>query len=137
MQSRPVPSCAHDSTRVPSRPMSRRVYEALRIVTARFNEPSFRVAEVAMVLRLSSSHLTRIIKDETGFTIREHVAQLRMAAAKAYLRETFLSVKEIAVAVGYSSTSSFDHEFAHRFGSSPRTWRQKVRIPPPLDDAVS
>ena len=97
--------------------------EAMRIVSTRFHEPHFRVSDLARAVRLSETHLSRLVRRETGVSIRQHVVRFRMEAALTYLRSSFLSVKEIAAAVGYSSTSSFDHEFARRFGTAPKQWR--------------
>jgi AraC-like DNA-binding protein len=49
-----------------------------------------------------------------------------MTAAKEHLSLPLLSVKEIAGAVGYGFTSSFDREFKRVHGCTPTEWRNAV-----------
>jgi AraC-like DNA-binding protein len=113
-------------------PVSNRVARALQLVSTRYQDPPGLVAAVAAAMRLSSSHLNKLVRQDTGITIREHVVRLRMDAAIRHLRDGILSVKEIAAQIGYSSSSAFDHEFTKRFGCPPREWQRRFsssRIP--------
>lgn len=85
------------------------------------------VGDVATVLRLSESHVSRLFRRHTGWSIRQYVAHLRMGAAVDLLRTTSMTVKEVAASVGYSGTSAFDHEFSRTYGRSPREWRGALR----------
>lgn len=56
-------------------------------------------------------------------TPMQYLHQLRMNAARSYLRKTELSIQEIAGASGYPSIHYFSRMFKQTFGISPSEWR--------------
>ncbi|MEU0950240.1 helix-turn-helix domain-containing protein [Streptomyces canus] len=53
----------------------------------------------------------------------------RMYRVKVLLRETPLSVQEIAVRVGYDTGTALSRAFSKREGISPGAWRRAVGAP--------
>jgi AraC-like DNA-binding protein len=102
------------------------VSDALALLAARCHEPALRLEDIAAELRLSRCHLSRLISAETGQTYRRHLTELRIRLAITQLDNERLSIKEVAAAVGYSSTASFDHEFRRRCRCSPSEWRRRT-----------
>jgi AraC family transcriptional regulator len=49
---------------------------------------------------------------------------VRITNALRQLRETDLTIAEIAAKCGFSDQSYFDRRFRQAFGKSPREWRQ-------------
>ncbi len=88
-------------------------------------EVSLSINELARSVSLSSAHVERLFKQETGMRIRVLHAELRMQKAANLLTTTYMEVKEIAYAVGYKHQSSFDRAFQRRFGEPPKSYRQK------------
>ncbi len=68
--------------------------------------------------------LSRIIKKSTNKTFRDLLAEKRVSQACFYLRNSDLSVDEIASAVGYENTSFFHRLFRRYTGKSPREYRK-------------
>lgn len=98
----------------------------LRKVLRRIEEEvSLSINELARSVSLSSAHVERLFKQETGMRIRVLQAELRMQKAANLLATTYMEVKEIAYAVGYKHQSSFDRAFQRRFGEPPTMYRQK------------
>jgi AraC-like DNA-binding protein len=64
-------------------------------------------------------------REETHY--RELILNLRMGAAKDLLRQTTLSVKEIAKKVGYSQTTHFTRAFKSKQDQTPREFRSRYR----------
>jgi AraC family transcriptional regulator, transcriptional activator of the genes for pyochelin and ferripyochelin receptors len=62
-----------------------------------------------------------------GTTIAEYCADRRMQRARELLLETQLSISEIALSVGYSSTGNFSTAFQKRFGEPPSCARRTIR----------
>jgi AraC-like DNA-binding protein len=85
------------------------------------------VNEVARELRLSRWHLERLLRRITGRSFTEHVRTARLAVAAHLLDTSFLSVKEIATHVGYSSASSFARDFRRTLAMSPVEWKLRRR----------
>ncbi len=81
-------------------------------------------AGLAREFHLSESQLNRQFKAHTGQAPHEYLMNLRVNHAKTLLKETRLSISEIAAAVGYSYDSSFAAAFHSRVGMSPRQFRK-------------
>jgi AraC-like DNA-binding protein len=62
-----------------------------------------------------------------GATIAEYCAERRMRRAREFLLETQMSISEIALSIGYSSTGNFSTAFQKRFGVSPSSVRRTGR----------
>jgi AraC-like DNA-binding protein len=56
-------------------------------------------------------------------TIHDYLIQVRMENAKTLLTATDLSIKAIAISVGYKRESSFGPAFKKYFGISPSSYR--------------
>ena len=111
--------------------LSLRVRLALAFVEKQYTDPKLRLDTVAEHVRVSSHHLSSLIKKETGQGFRHHLIHIRLKAARLYLTNSLMSVKEISTLVGYGSTSSFDREFRRRFECSPTGVRREIESPCP------
>ena len=81
------------------------------------------VRELARLVHLSSDHLQRLFKQETGVHIRDLLSERRLTEAANLLTTTDMEIKEIAYFVGYVHHSSFVRAFHRRFGQSPKRYR--------------
>lgn len=79
--------------------------------------------EMAQTVYLTPEHLCRIFKAETGVPPARYLKRIRMREAKRLLGDSFLSVKEIAVAVGIKDESHFVRDFKAFFGLTPTQCR--------------
>ncbi len=52
-----------------------------------------------------------------------YLTALRMETAKTYLRETAMSVAQVAYTIGYESEEAFSRAFKREVGMPPRLWR--------------
>jgi len=67
----------------------------------------------------SSFYLSRIFSQQMGKTISQYLRQLRMEKASELLRAGKLNVTQVAMEVGYSSSSHFSVAFHETFGCCP------------------
>ena len=70
------------------------------------------------------SYLSRMFKKQFGASLTEHIGKRRISQAIHLLRETKLTVSEIATQVGYPSKSAFYRAFAKITGGSPSDYRK-------------
>jgi len=56
---------------------------------------------------------------------KEYVTELRMAEAKRLLSEDSHRIQDVATAVGYPHTSTFNHNFKEYTGLTPREFREQ------------
>jgi transcriptional regulator GlxA family with amidase domain len=83
-------------------------------------------SELAQAANLSSSHLSRLFKSQTGLSPGEYLRRLRMEKARHLIATSLLSVKEIMVAAGYNSKSHFVRHFKRSFRATPSEYRKHV-----------
>ncbi|MFT4146268.1 MAG: AraC family transcriptional regulator [Mobilitalea sp.] len=77
---------------------------------------------------LSPTHMSRIFKEITGYTIVQFLQQLRIEAACELLDNTNLSISEIASQVGYQDIKYFYRLFEHHRSLTPGIYRtQKIK----------
>jgi AraC-like DNA-binding protein len=81
---------------------------------------------------LSERHASRLFQLELGKTFREHLAELRLERAKALLRDTEMTVIEVAAETGWSSLAHFNAVFRRRVGSTPSQFRICQAPPEPV-----
>ena len=83
-----------------------------------------RLETVARVANFSPYHFHRIFKAIVGETLNGYVRRLRaQRAASQLIHNPTLTITEIAVACGYSSSSAFSREFRQHFGVSATQFR--------------
>jgi len=79
--------------------------------------------ELAAVANLSPFHFARMFKQSTGLPPHAYLRRLRAERACALLRDTQLSVAEVANAVGYETPQAFARMFRGEIGTTPSVWR--------------
>lgn len=82
-------------------------------------------AELARMVNLSSRQLERLFRAYLGTTPTLYYQQLRLKAGYELLRQTTLSVLEVASAVGFSSSDYFSRRFRVFYGCSPTEVRKQ------------
>lgn len=83
--------------------------------------------DVAGAVYLSAGYLSYIFKEETGYTVLEHITNTRMKAAKVLLLEIpVIKVQDVAGRVGYQSVQSFIRSFKKHYGITPMEFRKKM-----------
>src|SRR5260370_30454503 len=70
-------------------------------------------------VNLAPTRLRQLFQRETSMPPMQYLRELRMRNAEHLLRNTFLSVKEVAFASGVKHVSSFVHAFKKRHGVTP------------------
>lgn len=80
-------------------------------------------AALARLVRLSPGYFTRIFRATYGMSTRRWLLQQRMNHAALRLKQSQLTVSEIAEQLGYHSVFLFSRQFKQAFGCSPRSYR--------------
>lgn len=85
------------------------------------------LAELAAQFHVSSSYVTRIYKKIYGYAVMQYIMRRRIGEAQTLIIDTNLSLTEIALRVGYNSSSYFHDMFTKLTGISPRKYREIYR----------
>lgn len=86
------------------------------------------LGRVARKVYMSQYHFSRSFKKQTGWRFIDFITALRLSSARQLLRETDMSITEIARNVGYRELSHFQRTFKKRFGTSASYYRMTTRL---------
>jgi len=81
-------------------------------------------SDIARHINIAEDYLTFCFRQELGTTPIKYLQRYRIHQAKKMLKETTLSVTEIALAVGFSDSGYFSRVFHRETGSPPETFRR-------------
>lgn len=79
---------------------------------------------ISKYVHYNEYYFMREFKKYTGKTIVEYITEYRLGKAKKLLRQSELTIEEIAFQVGFSSTSYFSHKFREMFFITPSDFRK-------------
>lgn len=79
--------------------------------------------DVSAYVGYSPKYFSRYFKDQAGITFVNYLNRLRIQAAKELLRDENISIKEIAVQVGFENTNTFFRVFKQFEGVTPGQYR--------------
>jgi len=73
------------------------------------------------------SYFSRLFKEHYGVTVTEFIQQSRLEKAMELLRETDLSVEEVAVRAGFSRKAGFYRLLKEKTGMTPQDYRKSKK----------
>lgn len=103
------------------------VAKTIRIVQERYNQRLI-LNNIAEELYISPIYLSRLFREETGYSFKDYRAQVRMEAAQRALLEGSLSIAEIAEQCGFASSNYFSESFKSYYGVSPSEYKKQVTV---------
>ena len=77
------------------------------------------VESCAKHLYISAPHLIRVFKKETGITPHKYLSNKKLKEAKTLLSLNALSIKEVALLTGFSSSSHLITAYKNKYGKTP------------------
>lgn len=75
---------------------------------------------------LSPYYFSKVFKEQTGVNYIDFLTECRVEKAKAMMRDPNLSLKEIAIEVGYRDPNYFSRVFRKTCGLSPTDYRRRM-----------
>ncbi len=99
------------------------VHKVKEYILENLNE-SITVKSLAELVNMSSSHFSRIFKQQTGFSPYDYILISRLNRAKYLLQTTNMTIASIAYEVGFNSESNFIYFFTENEGISPGKFRK-------------
>lgn len=82
------------------------------------------VKTLADTVHMSTSHFSRVFKQQTGFSPYDYVLISRLNRAKDLLQKTDMTVAAVAYEIGFNSESNFICFFTENEGISPGKFRK-------------
>lgn len=88
-----------------------------------YGNPSLNLQMISEFVGLSESYVSKIFKSEYDMGISQYLNMVRIEQAKALLQMDTLSIKAIALQVGYASDANFIRVFKKLEGRTPGAYR--------------
>lgn len=97
--------------------------EIISYVKQNFKDQNLTVSSIADHFGISIGYISRMFKSLTGLGLLDYVHLMRIESAKALLRDSNYSVKQIAERVGYSNTLTMTRAFRRFEGITPSDFK--------------
>ncbi|MEO5594624.1 MAG: AraC family transcriptional regulator, partial [Chitinophagaceae bacterium] len=105
---------------------SESIQKVIQYIAAQYQDPELSRTQLASQVFLSEKYLSTLFKKEVGENLATYVNKYRIERAVQLLKETRLSISEIAFQVGYNSVQNFNKNFKIITRQSPSEQRKQV-----------
>jgi AraC family transcriptional regulator, transcriptional activator of pobA len=105
---------------------SKRITEKFKNLLSQHIYQTNKVAEYASMLAVSPDHLNKCVKTTIGKTSQELLADMIVLEAKVLLKQTDLSINEIAFKFSEMNPSDFSRFFKNKTNMTPKEFRQLI-----------
>lgn len=109
------------------RQKSDKVSRALAFIQEHFDDPGICAEMIGDALGVSASYVSRMLRQNTGLGVVDHIHGERLKKAKELLAGTDLSLDEVAVQVGFSSRFTLTRSFKRYEEMTPGAWRERCQ----------
>lgn len=99
----------------------------VEIVRKNFRNPDLDADTIFCEMGMSRANFYKKLKTITDLSSNEIIRNIRLESAALLLKETKLSVSEVASQVGFSSVSYFGSCFKTRYGTSPKEYQNNAK----------
>lgn len=100
----------------------------IQYIRQHYSDPSLSLNSVADAFHLSYYHLSHIFSDEVHQSFSSLLNLCRIEQAKKLLSESKMTAQDIALAVGYTNSSTFFRTFRKLTGLPPNEYRLQQRV---------
>ncbi|RTE01760.1 helix-turn-helix domain-containing protein [Paenibacillus whitsoniae] len=98
--------------------------EVKRLIEEAF-DTDLTLEKCAARINYHPQYISRVFRQETGINFAEYLAQYRLGVAKRWLRETNMTVTDIAEKLNYNNPANFIRYFRKMEGITPGQYREK------------
>lgn len=104
------------------------VKAAIRYIHTFYYHTSITVEEISDYVGVDRSYLFRLFKEKLGVSPKKYIIDYKLKTAAKLLRETGLSVGQVALSAGFDDQFYFSTAFRSRYGKSPSKYRKDNQI---------
>jgi len=101
------------------------ITEKYKSALAQYSYQKQKIRDYADILSVTPNHLNKCIKATTGKSAHELLDDMLLLEAKVMLKQTGLSIAEIAFRIGKTELSDFGRFFKQKTGFTPGEYRKK------------
>lgn len=101
------------------------VNKAIKYIEENYKK-QFTLDQVCESININKSYFCTIFKEHTGKTFSHYLSHYRIDKAKKLLKDTELSITEVAFTVGFNSVNYFNNNFKRLNNITPLQYRNKI-----------
>ena len=101
------------------------ILQTIETMQSHLNDP-LDLEQLAQINQVSSRQLNRLFQENLGISTMAFYRDLRLDKAWQFIEKSPLTLTEIALSTGFSSSANFSKAFRQRFGAAPSSLRQRV-----------
>ena len=101
-----------------------RLLEVRQYIDNNFSKP-MSLGGLAFRVQLSIPRFSALFSSHFGVSPIRYVANLRLQQAAHMMLDPNMSIKDVALAVGFADSLYFSRQFRKHFGCSPKSWRKR------------
>lgn len=98
------------------------IKRAIEIIEEHMDDSEFTVESYSKMIGMSRVSLYNKLKALTGYSVQEFIFVIRLKRAAQLLKESGMTVTEIAYSVGFKDPSHFSKLFKKQYGISPKAF---------------
>lgn len=99
------------------------IKNALDYISMEYKE-SIRIETLAEKCNMSETHFRRLFVEYMNMTPVDYINMIRVQMACELMKKTNASMDEVAMKVGFSTTSTFNRNFKRIVGTTPYQWKK-------------
>ncbi|MDR1574813.1 MAG: response regulator [Treponema sp.] len=100
--------------------------KAIAYIREYYADPALQLGSAAEAALVSPAYLSRLFSDQLGTSFVDYLSAFRIEKSEKLIRESGLSIKETAFAVGYRDPNYFSKIFRKLRGLSPSEFAERV-----------
>jgi AraC-like DNA-binding protein len=89
---------------------------------------TYTVADLCRELNYSNAHLTRLFRSYFNTSPNEYLLEWKFRYARNLLKNSDMTILDIAMQIGYSNLSQFNIQFKNRFHMTPGGYRKANKV---------
>jgi AraC-like DNA-binding protein/mannose-6-phosphate isomerase-like protein (cupin superfamily) len=101
-----------------------RLNTVIQYIKKHYTEPISN-QELAALIHLSEDRFNHMFKESMGKSPQSFINEVRLQAARNFLRQENLSITEISGAVGFPDLNNFGRQFQRYYGMTPSKFRKE------------
>lgn len=86
------------------------------------------VSDICAMHGYSKAYISRVFKDNTGYTLTEYMSKVKIDEAKRLIRERGMNFTQISDALSFSNPLYFSRVFRRVTGMSPSEYKKSVNL---------
>lgn len=99
------------------------IVKIMSYIDSNYKDVELCVSNVAEHFNMSISNISHQFKSQTGVNISDYISGKKLIFAKELLRDTEVSISDVAFRLGYNQTSSFIRKFKNCESMTPNEYR--------------